>query len=242
MCVRVCVYQNIFNLQLQNIADYTMAYILSKTPILCRAAFHKNIILGSVTKITKSYMHQTNKTNVIAERKFRLKDNISDNYKLIYREENIMNVMITFAYNTAWIGIIFCTVFIGYLIYKNPPVEEQKELTFSSGAYASSLSKLARTAISLFSLALIVTVILCCRIIPFRIYHNSAEKLYKAVFVRSILGKKQIVTFGEGTVMPIFKRKHAGNILFNANGRIILLDRECFPIPYMREQMIYKTN
>ncbi|XP_025266063.1 uncharacterized protein LOC112638460 [Camponotus floridanus] len=219
-----------------------MAYILNKTSILCRAAFHKNIILGSVTKITKSYMHQTNKTNIIAEQKFRLKDNISNNYKLIYREQRAMNVMITLAYNTAWLGIIFCTVFMGYLIYKNPPVEEHKKLTFISSAYASSLSKSARTAILLFSLALTITVIVCCRIIPFRIYYSPAEKLYKAVFVRSILCEKHIVTFGEGTAMPIFKRKHTGNILFNVNGRIILLDKESFPIPYMREQMIYKTN
>lgn len=218
-----------------------MAYILNKTPILCRAAFHKNIILGSVTKITKSYMHQTNKTNVIAERNFRLKDNISNNYKLIYREQTAMNVMITFAYNVSWLGIIFCTVFIGYLIYKNPPVEDKK-LTFNSDVYMPSLSKLARIAMLLFSLATTVTVIVCCRIIPFRIYYNPAEKLYKAVFVRSILCKKQIVTFGEGTAIPIFKRKHTGNLLFNVNGRIVLLDRECFPIPYIREQMICKTN
>lgn len=218
-----------------------MAYILNKTPILCRAAFYKNIIFGPVTKIARSCMYQSNRTNIIAEREFKLKDNISSNYKLIYREQRLINIIITVVYNSAWVGIIFCTFFIGYLIYKNPPVE-QKIKVVSPNAYIGPLNKLARIGIILFSFALTIAVLLCCRIIPFRIYHSPAEKLYKVVFVRSIFDKQQIVTFGEGTAVPLFKHKHIGDTLFNINGRIILLDKECFPVQHMREQMIRKTN
>lgn len=219
-----------------------MAYILSKTPILCRAAFHKNIIFGPVTKITKSCMYQSNKTNIIAEREFKLKDNISNNYKLIYREQRYFNIIVTLIYNSAWVGIIFGTFLMGYLIYKNPPVEEQKTKIFTTNSYMKPLSKLARIGVTLFSLALTIVVLLCCRMIPFRIYHSPAEKLYKIVFVRSIFDKQQIITFGEGTAVPLFKREHVGDVLFNINGRITLLDKECFPVQHMREQMICKTN
>lgn len=219
-----------------------MACILSKAPILCRTTFHKNIIFGSVTKITRSYPHYSNRTNIIAEQKFRFKDNISNDYKIIYREQGIVNIITTIAHNAGWIGVILSVFLTGYIIYVNPPVEKEPTKTFSNGGMIKPLSKLARAGIVLFSFAASVSLIVCSRMIPFRIYYNSAEKLYKAVFVRSILGKKQIITFGEGTAVPKFKRAHTGDILFNINGRTILLDKECFPVPYVRERMICKHN
>ncbi|XP_070160844.1 uncharacterized protein [Polyergus mexicanus] len=219
-----------------------MACILSKAPILCRTIFRKNIIFGSITKITRSDSHYSNRTNIIVEQKFRLKDNISNDYKIIYREQGIVNTTITIAHNGGWIGIIFSVFLVGYLIYVNPPVKEEAKDTFSNGGIINPLSKLARVGIVLFTFAASVSLIVLSKMIPFRIYYNSAEKLYKAVFVRSILGKKQILTFGEGTAVPKFKRAHTGNILFNINGRTVLLDKACFPVPYVRERMICKTD
>lgn len=228
------------------IADYTrMACILSKAPIFCRATFRKNIIFASVTKITrgKTYEHFTNRTNIFAERKFKLKDNISSDYKLIYREQGIINVITTIAHNGGWMGVIFSVFLAGYIICKNPPVEEgATTTTFNNGGIIRPLSKLNRAAIVLFTFVSSVTLILCSKGIPFRIYHSPAEKLYKAVFVRSLLGKKQVVTFGEGTVVPAFKRKHLGDVLFNINGRIVILDKECFPVPHVRERMICRID
>ncbi|CAL1676305.1 unnamed protein product [Lasius platythorax] len=222
-----------------------MACMLSKAPILCRATFHKNITFGSVTKITRlqSYEHYSNRTNAIAEQKFRLKDNISKDYKLVYREQGIINITTTIAYNAGWIGIILSASLMGYIIYKNPPVEGV-ERTFGQDAKGviKPLSKLNRALIILFGFAASLTLIIGSKAIPFRIYYSSAEKLYKALFVRSVLGKKQIVTFGEGTAVPIFKRKHLGDLLFKINGRTVLLDKECFPVPFVRERMISKTD
>lgn len=219
-----------------------MACILNKAPILCRTTFYRNIIFGSVTKVTRNYQHYTNRTNIIAERNFKLKDNISSDYKLIYREQGIINIITTIAYYGGCVGVIFNVFLAGYIIYVNPPVEEEVKTTFSSGGIIKPLSKLGRVGILLFTFVTSISLILCSRMIPFRIYHSPVEKLYKAVFVPSILGKKQIVTFGEGTAVPKFKRKHIGNVLFNINGRTVLLDKECFPVPYVRERMICKTD
>ncbi|XP_072753863.1 uncharacterized protein [Anoplolepis gracilipes] len=216
-----------------------MAYIL-KAPILCRTVFHKNIIFGSITKT--SYKHLSNKINIIAEQKFRLKDNISNDYKIVYREQEIINLITTISHYSGWIGVIFSAFLTGYVIYKNPPVEKEIETEFKNGGIIRPLSKLSRAVMLFFSFAVSVTLIICSKMIPFRIYYSPVEKLYKAVFVRSILGKKQILIFGEGTAVPIFKREHVGDILFKINGHTVLLDKECFPVPYVRERMIHKTN
>lgn len=219
-----------------------MACILSRAPIFCRAAFHKNIIFRSVTQIKRvySFEHLTNKTNPFVEQKFRLKDNISKDYKLVYREQKFVNTVITIAHIFGWVGAIFGVLLTGYIIYKNPPMNEGLE--FKEGGIIMPLSNLNKALILIGCSGICVTLIICSRIIPFRIYHSATEKLYKAIFVPSMSGKKQIITFGEYTAVPIFKRKHMGDIFFKINGRIVLLDKECFPVPFMRERMIQKHH
>ncbi|XP_019698890.2 uncharacterized protein LOC105187429 isoform X1 [Harpegnathos saltator] len=73
-----------------------MAYILSKIPVLYRAAYYKNIILGpaKITHLGAKITHIRNhgysspvKLHSLEEQKFKLKDKISDDYKLIYKEQ-----------------------------------------------------------------------------------------------------------------------------------------------------------
>lgn len=221
-----------------------MAYILNKIPLLCRPAFRKNIISGPINKNTlvKNYEHLTNKTNPWAEQKYKLKDNMSDGYRLVYREHSTINAIITAAYHIGWIGFVSNIFCIGYLLYMKPPVREKGTEGVLQSGLLRPLSALERIFMLFASFTISIILIVGSKTIPFRIYHNSVERMYKGVFVTRVMGKKQIETFGEGTVMPAFSRKSLGNLLFNINGRIVILDKECFPVPYVRERMIRKTE
>lgn len=223
-----------------------MAYILNKAQILCRPAFLKNIISSPINKRLKSYKHFSNRTNVWTEKKYKLKDNISDDYRLVYREHSSFNMMIAVAYHVGWMGIVAGTLSTGYLIFMKPPVYEKKGmegvLIKEYEGIVEPLTNVGRVLMLCASFAISTLLIVCSKTIPFRIYYNSAEKVYKGVFVHRIFGKKQIETFGEGTVIPVFSRKSLGHIFFNMNGRIVILDKECFPVPSIREQMICKTE
>ncbi|XP_012227876.1 uncharacterized protein [Linepithema humile] len=219
-----------------------MAYILSKIPILCQTAFHKNIRFKSAVKmISIRNCHITNRTNPMAEQRFKLKDNISSDYKLIYREHKIVNFVTIVAYTCGWLGLTAGTMSMGYLIYKNPPLQQEGIKDGSGKEILKPLSQFGRITAICASITLSILAIIASKVIPFRIYHNPTEKLYKAIFVSNALGKAQILTFGEGTVVPKFGRKYIGDLLFDINGYTVLLDKECFPVPYAREQMIRRT-
>jgi len=192
--------------------------------------------------LVKRYEHLN--TNPWAEKKFKLMDNISDDYRLVYREHSSFNVLISIAYHVGWLGLVSTTLSMGYLIYKNPSVQQEKgmEGVLQSEKLFKPLSNVGRVLMIIGSFAVCIVLIVCSKTIPFRIYHNSAEKMYKAVFVNRIFGKKQIETFGEGTIVPTFSRKFLGDLFFNINGRNVLLDKECFSVPYIHEQMIRKSN
>ncbi|XP_018318251.1 uncharacterized protein [Mycetomoellerius zeteki] len=222
-----------------------MAYLLNKTSILCRPVFHKNIISGPINKNTlvKSYEHLTNKTNTWAEKKYKLKDNISNGYKLIYREQLTMNMLITSTYYVGWISFALSLYTLGYFIYMKPPVlKGVKNVLSEEKLTLKPMNNLERLLLILASFTLSIILIVGSKTIPFRIYYNSADKIYKAVFVKGILGKTQMETFGEGTVIPVFNRKNQADFLFNINGRIVILDKECFPVQSVRERMIRKTK
>lgn len=221
-----------------------MAYILNKALILRRSAFYKNIISGSINKNTlmNHQEHLTNKTNSLAEKKYKLKDNISNDYQLVYREHSTINTVVVGAYHIGWLGLVAGTLSIGYLIYKNPPVREKGSEEVLDGRVLRPLTSLERVLMLLASFAVSIILIVSSRTIPIRIYHSPTEKVYKAVFVNRIFGKKQMETFSEGGAVPVFSRKSPGDLLFNINGRIVLLDKECFPVPYVRERMIRKKT
>lgn len=222
-----------------------MAYILSKAPILCRSVFHKNTISGPVNKNTlvRSYEYLTNKTNAWAEQKYKQKDNISDGYRLVYREHSTVIGFIAAAYHIGWLGLGFGILGMGYLIYMKPPVQEKgTKGMFHSEHTLKPLTNVGRVLLLLLTFAVSMVLIVGSKTIPFRIYYNSTEKMYKAVFVSRILGKKQMETFGEGVVVPVVSRKRLGDIFFNINGRIVILDKECFPVQSIREQMLCKTK
>src|SRR5436309_1575037 len=123
-----------------------MACFLSKAPILYRATLRKTIILGPVTKITRgvNHDHLTNRTSLFVQQKFRLQDNISSDYKLIYREQKFINLCATIGYNGGWVGVILGAFLAGYLILVDPPVmEESKDQIFQDGVM-SPLSKPVR--------------------------------------------------------------------------------------------------
>ncbi|XP_011873110.1 PREDICTED: uncharacterized protein LOC105564938 [Vollenhovia emeryi] len=223
-----------------------MAYILSRSPVLCRSAFRKNVICGPVNKIilAKSMVNLPNRTNVWAEKKFKLQDNISNAYRLVYREESVINGTCFAAYHIGYIGLALSTFFLGYLILVKPPLPENRlmEDALDEGV-VKPLTNVGRVVTLFISFVVSVVLIVSSRAFPFRIYHNPAEKMYKAVFVSRIFGKKQIETFGDGTVVSVFdSRRSLGDILFYINRRLVILDAECFPAPYVREQMIRKTE
>lgn len=219
----------------------TMAYITNKALILCRPAFHKNIIYGPVTKITlvKTCYHFTNRTNIKAEEYFKRKDNISNDYKLIYREEKNFNLCISFAYHVGWIGIIASLISAVYVILRDPPKEEEILIGVWKEPYklVSDPVKIIGSCCGLIVGGIILYV---SRMFPFRIYHNHKEKLYKAVFA-SIIGTRKIVTFGEGTAVQKYKHQFFKD-LFDVNGHTVVLDEYSFPVPFIREQMIRKSK
>lgn len=222
-----------------------MAYILNKAQILCRPAFLKNIISSPINKRLKSYEHFSNRTNAWTEKKYKLKDNISDSYRLIYREHSTISMVFAVAYHMGWMGIVTSTLSMGYLIYMKPPLQEkgmEGVLRKEHEGLIMPLTTMGRVLMLCASFAISMVLVVGSKTIPFRIYHNPVEKVYKAVFAHRIFGKKQIETFGENTVIPVFNRKSRGNVLFNMNGRIVILDKECFPVPSIREQMIRKTE
>lgn len=218
-----------------------MANIMNKALLLCRPAFHKNIIYGPFNKITlvKTCYHFTNRTNVKAEEYLKRKDNISNDYKLIYRDETNLIICVSFAYHCGWIGTIAILLSAVYIILRDPPKEEEVVVGLFRQPYKlpSDPIKLIASCCGLIMCSVILYV---SRIFPFRIYHNQKEKLYKAVFA-SIMGTKKIVTFGEGTAVQKYKHKYFKD-LYDINGHTILLEEESFPVPFVREQMICKSK
>ncbi|XP_012539734.1 uncharacterized protein LOC105838598 [Monomorium pharaonis] len=221
-----------------------MAYILGKASILCRSGFRMNIIPGSINKNTfvRSYEYLSNKTNPWAEQKYKQKDNISDNYQLVYREQSFINLVTTSGYHIGWLGLVTSTICLGYVIYKKPPVQEKGSEDAPTTEVIRPLTAMERIVLLFLSFVISTVLIVGTRTLPFRIYHDPVGKMYKAVFVSRILGKKQIETFGEGTVVPVFSRKSLGDLLFNINGRVVILDKECFPVQYVRERMLRKNS
>jgi len=181
--------------------------------------------------------HLTNRTNLKAEQQFKLKDNVNNNYKLIYREQRNISFMIVSSYYFGWLGFICSTFGLGYLLIKNPPLREKGKIDDFGGEVMIPLSKFGRIAMVFGGIALSFSIIMVSKIMPIRIYHNPTEKLYKAVFAYNVWSKAPLLTFGEGTVVPKFN-KYFKDLVFNINGHTILLDKESFPVPYVREQMI----
>jgi len=187
-------------------------------------------------------MHRTNKTDIRTQEKLRCKDNVSSGYKLIYREERNVIRITAMAYYFGGMAIVITLIIMAYLFYDIFVLKTPKDFYHKLSIYKSrSLSKL--DIFDLLCVAMLIAVVLvkCSKIIPLRIYHNSKEKLYKVVFVNNLLKKGELVTFAEGTAVPVFKPKETGNTLFYVNNRMILLDEESFPVPYQRENMIRKT-
>lgn len=219
-----------------------MTHILNRAQVWCRSAFLKNIISSPSKR--NNYEYFTNRTNAIAEKKYKLKDNISDDYRLVYREHSTISRVMVVAYHMGYIGIATSILSMGYFIVKRPPLQEEgmEGVLQKYDNVIIPLSNVGRVLMLCASFAVSIVLIVASKTIPFRIYHNPMEKMYRAVFVSKIFGKKQIETFGEGTVIPVFRRKSLGNVLFNMNGRIVILDKECFPVQSVREQMIRKTE
>ncbi|XP_018046050.1 PREDICTED: uncharacterized protein LOC108685667 [Atta colombica] len=221
-----------------------MIYLLNKTSILWRPVFHKNIISGPINKNTlvKSYKHLNNKTNAWTEQKYKLKDNISNDYQLVYREQSSICTLITSTYHFGWLSLATSLFTLGYFIYMKSPVQEGIENTLSDDELIlRPFSNWEKLLLIFGSFTISIMLIVSSKAIPFRIYYNSADKIYKAVFVNRILGKTQMETFSEGTVVPVFNRNR-GDIFFKLNGRIVILDKECFPVQSIRERMICKTE
>lgn len=232
-----------FYLMLQNCIR--VANIMSKISTLCRATFHKNINFRPITrnmfvKNMHEYLNRApNRTNFKAEQRFKLWDNISNDYKLIFREQRAMSMTFVVAYNLGWIGSLFIApLTIAYVIIKDPPVGEEK----LQGIFGpiKPINKTGRKIMMWTGFVMFVSLIVVGKILPIRIYHDPNKKLYKAVFA-GILHKKNILTFSEGTAVPKFKyflKDH----LFDINGRTVLLEEEDYLVPFVREQMIRKTN
>jgi hypothetical protein len=219
-----------------------MAYILSKITI-CRTAFHKNVSFKStVQMMCTRNSHLTNKTDIKAEQRFKLRDNISSNYKLIYREQRTINSTVVVGYCGGWLSLTVTLIIMGYLLYKDPPLLQESLKNKSGKEILKPLSKLGRITITSVGIALSILVIMVSKTIPFRIYHNPTEKLYKVVLINNVVGKAQILTFGEGTAVPKFRSKFLGHVLFDINGHTVLLDKESFPVSYVHEQMIRRTD
>ncbi|XP_011146610.1 uncharacterized protein LOC105187492 isoform X2 [Harpegnathos saltator] len=221
-----------------------MAYILSKTPVLYRTTYYRNIILSPVAKhicIKNSRYFSSIKSDRLTEKRFKLKDNISDDYKLIYREYNRIPQLISITYYTGWFGVCFVIYIVGYIIIKNPLVSDKEvETSFSKEKLSTETDRIFMIISGMF---LSIVLILGSQMFPFRIYHNCSQKLYKAIFVSNILGKKQIEIFGEGTIIPMFKDfEHLSDIFFKINDRIVLLDKRCFQKPVLYEMMIRKVK
>ncbi|KAL6267767.1 hypothetical protein P5V15_000836 [Pogonomyrmex californicus] len=220
-----------------------MTCILNKTSALCRSIFHKNIVFDPVIKISRLKIHSehvTNKINAWTEKKYKQKDNINSNYQLVYREQTTISRTIILTYHFGWVSLVISGLTIGYLIYMKPPIKEED--TYISPKLRLRLNALNRLLVVSLIFAASIVLIIVSKMLPLRIYHSSMEKMYKAVFVNAIFGKKQIETFGEHTIVPIFNGKRKGDLLFNINGRIVLLDKESFSVQSVREQMIRKTT
>lgn len=181
--------------------------------------------------------HSTNRTNLRAEQRFKLLDKISDDYKLIYREQAVISRTVTVGYNCGWLGLFGAALGLVYFIIKNPPIVQEP----IDGIW-STLKPLTRTGSIIMlcaGLVMSVMLIVVCNTIPLRIYHNSTQKLYKAMFAYNILGKRKILTFCEGTAIPKFKW-FLNETFFDINGHTTLLDAEHFPVPFVRQQMLHK--
>jgi hypothetical protein len=168
---------------------------------------------------------------------------VNSDYKLIYREEQNVITITSMAYYSGGIGIVITLGIIAYLFYDIFVLKTSQKDLYNDLSHFT-LGPLSKVNIfDLLCVIMLGTIVLVkySKIIPLRIYHNSKKKLYKVVFVNNILKKGKLVTFAEGTAVPVFKSKKIGNILFYVNNHMILLDEESFPVPYQREQMICKT-
>ncbi|KAL0116066.1 hypothetical protein PUN28_011135 [Cardiocondyla obscurior] len=223
-----------------------MIYILDKARILCRSTFRKDVISGFINKKppARNMEHYPNhRRNTWSETKFKMKDNVSDDYKIVYREISAMNGLIVIGYYAGWVGLAVNISTLGYFIYDRNSLQKRGLKGVLHDESKTGPFTLVQQGFLWFT-STIVTVILIygSRMLPFRIYHNPKEKMFKAVFVRDILGKKRIETFGEGTLEPAFKQKDGGKVFFKMNNRIALIDQEFFPVPYVYEQMLRKTK
>lgn len=221
-----------------------MACILKRAPILCRAACQKNIIHNSLLQVirVRNYGHfSPNKSDTLIEKRFKLKDSISDDYKLIYREHKTLNATIIISYYSGWFFSTLGILILGYILIKDPPIVEQEEEIANKQVSLFS-PKTRRIFIVLSTVALPITLVMISRAMPFRIYYSPSQKLFKAVFVSNILRRKQIKTFSEGSAIPMFKRsRFMADSLFKINGHTTLLDRDSFAVQAIREKMICRT-
>lgn len=219
-----------------------MTCILSKAPLLYRAVCHKNVTLGSTTKLilVRTCKHLTNRTTVSAQERLKIKDNVNSDYRLIYREQRAIINTTFVAYHAGWILIALSLSATAYLLYNifvlQTPEPDLKWMNIRS------ISRLTQFDIMCVAVVTGIALIMSSKMVPFRIYYNSKEKLYKVVFVKNIFRKTQLVTFAERSAVPVFKTR-MGDALFYVNGdRIILLDEDSFPIPFQREKMIRRMN
>lgn len=219
-----------------------MAYILSKAPALFRTV-NKNTIFGATTKITsmRNHRYEILRTNLKAEERFKLIDNISNNYKLVYREHRAVVITAAAGYIVGWITPLCAAICIGYIFIKNPPIEEEEKER--SMTMLKPLGKIGRIVLILSALIVSVMVTAVSKAMPLRIYHNPKEKLFKAVFAKNILGKKEVFTFAEGTATPRFTRiKLMTSTLFDINGHTVILDKESFAIPHIHELILHSIK
>ncbi|RLU15376.1 hypothetical protein DMN91_012370 [Ooceraea biroi] len=225
-----------------------MICILNKAPLLYRAAFCKNITLGRMTKLilARNCKHQTNKTPVRMQERFRLKDNVSYDYKLIYRDEKKVLTIIFSTYHFGWIGLfatLSCMVYVLYDVFVLQTPEDHRPDSLL-GVEMSPLSHLHRFDLLCIATLMASMLIIYSRAIPIRIYHNPKEKLYKVVLINNIFRKGKVVTFAEGSAVPVFKRGSfiKDSLFYVNNNRMILLDEDSFPVPAEREKMLCKTT
>lgn len=215
-----------------------MAYILNRTPILYRAVYYKNIIFSSIAQVKHVRNFESfgyNKSSPMVEKRFKLNDKINDDYKLIYREQKGLNTIIFCSYYGGWISAVAGVFICGYLLINNPEVPDQGRKV--------TPTKTQRASGAICCVIAPLTLVLVSRLLPLRIYHSRSQKLFKAVFVNNLRGKKQIETFGEHCAVPIFKRfPILQSLFFKINGRNVLLDRECFEIQALYHKMIYKMK
>ncbi|XP_014489238.1 PREDICTED: uncharacterized protein LOC106752214 [Dinoponera quadriceps] len=247
-----------------------MACILSRTPILYRATYFKSVICNPIAQVirVKNYGHfDPIKSDSILEKKLKLKDNISDDYKLIYREHTTIHRLIILSYNGGWLFLFLSILNAIYIIitdptlskpykrlYQEEPDEKYLEENIDEEGRLMNTDEEGNPLITMqppskFSKIIsvfggIVTsaiLIITTKTMPLRIYHSPKQKLFKGMFVSNIIHGKKLEIFSEGSAVVMF-RKFMPEALFKINGRIVLLDKECFAVQKLREMMIHKAK